>query len=216
MKACLKRAFDLLAGGTALLVLCPLLLLLGLWVRLDSRGPALFLQRRVGLHGREFRVLKFRTMVDRNPDAIDQHAEQVVSEGQDPRITRAGRFLRATSLDELPQIWNIVRGDMSIVGPRPVLPEQMEVVPSEYQRRFSVRPGLTGLAQVRGRRTLGWLEQLQADTEYAERHNLLFDAWIILQTVYVVLTGKGVYGEAGQNWRAYRDEIQGRHREDSG
>ena len=215
MNAVLKRAFDVASSGVALIVLGPALLALAAWVRLDSPGPVLFRQRRIGRGLREFRVLKFRTMEDRDPDAIDQHTEAVVQAGADPRITRAGRFLRATSLDELPQLWNILVGEMSVVGPRPVLPEQLEVVPERYRARFDVRPGLTGLAQVRGRRTLGWLDQLAADAEYAERASLWFDLRIILLTVYVVVTGHGVYGEAGQNWRAYRDEVRQRERESS-
>ncbi|WP_018864887.1 sugar transferase [Thioalkalivibrio sp. ARh3] len=215
MNATLKRLFDILSSTAALLVLAPLLLLIAISIRLDSRGPILFRQRRIGLDGQPFRVLKFRTMVDRDPDSIDQHQEQVVSAGVDPRITRAGRWLRATSLDELPQLWNILRGDMSVVGPRPILPEQVEVVPPSYASRFSVRPGLTGLAQVRGRRTLGWIQQLEADTEYAAQHNLLHDLGLILKTVYVVLTGQGVYGEAGINWRTYRDSLRNRQQGDT-
>jgi lipopolysaccharide/colanic/teichoic acid biosynthesis glycosyltransferase len=155
-------------------------------------------------------VIKFRTMIERDPDSIDQHAERVISEGNDPRITRAGRILRKTSLDELPQLWNILVGDMSVVGPRPVLIEQVEVVPQEYAVRFNVRPGLTGLAQVRGRRSLGWLEQLQADSEYAQEYGFFYDLGLILRTIYVVATGKGVYGGGGQNWRTYRDKIHAR------
>lgn len=214
MNLAIKRLFDVFSSGFALLLLLPVLLLLGVWIRLDSSGPAFFSQRRIGLNQREFRVLKFRTMVDRDPDQIDQHAEAVVSVGEDPRITRSGRLLRATSLDELPQLWNIFIGDMSVVGPRPVLPEQLEVVPEDYLDRFAVRPGLTGLAQVRGRRTLGWLEQLNTDSEYARKHHFFYDLWIILRTVYVVLTANGVYGGEGQNWRSYRDEL--RHRENTG
>ncbi|WP_018936531.1 sugar transferase [Thioalkalivibrio sp. ALJ24] len=203
-----KRLFDLLSSGLALVLLSPLLLGIAVAIKLDSRGPVLFRQQRVGQSQRPFRVLKFRTMVDRDPDAIDQHSERVVSEGEDPRITRMGRFLRATSLDELPQLWNIFRGDMSVVGPRPVLPEQVEVVPSEFMARFEVRPGLTGLAQVRGRRTLGWLQQLEADAEYVSRRGVLYDLWLILRTIHVVATGRGVYGTPGQNWRAYRDSLR--------
>ncbi|PYG00005.1 lipopolysaccharide/colanic/teichoic acid biosynthesis glycosyltransferase [Thioalkalivibrio sp. ALE21] len=203
-----KRLFDLLSSGLALLLLSPLLLGIAMAIKLDTRGPVLFRQQRIGRGQKPFRVLKFRTMVDRDPDAIDQHSEQVVSEGEDPRITRVGRFLRATSLDELPQLWNIFRGDMSVVGPRPVLPEQVEVVPRQFMIRFEVRPGLTGLAQVRGRRTLGWLQQLEADAQYILRRGVLYDLWLILRTVHVVATGRGVYGTPGQNWRAYRDSLQ--------
>ena len=210
MKTITKRAFDIVSSGAVLLLAWPVLLMLALWVRLDSAGPALFRQQRIGIDEQPFRVLKFRTMVDRDPDAIDQHAEEIVSAGRDPRITRAGQFLRATSLDELPQLWNIFTGDMSVVGPRPVLPEQLEVVPPEYRRRFRVRPGLTGLAQVRGRRTLGWLEQLQADAEYVDRQGFFYDLGLILRTVYVVLARKGIYGGEVQNWRAYRDQLHTR------
>jgi lipopolysaccharide/colanic/teichoic acid biosynthesis glycosyltransferase len=208
MKDAMKRLFDLLASAVAFLIFLPLLLVLALWIKLDSPGRVFFLQRRVGRGQRPFRVVKFRTMIERDPDSINQHTEQVVSEGNDPRITRAGRFMRKTSLDELPQLWNIFIGDMSIVGPRPVLPEQVEVVPRDCAARFDVRPGLTGLAQVRGRRSLGWLEQLQADAEYARSYGLFWDVRLILRTVHVVMTGKGVYGGEVQNWRAYRDEIR--------
>lgn len=208
MTAALKRLFDVVSSGVALLVLSPLLAGLALWIRWDSPGRVFFLQRRVGKDLAEFRVVKFRTMVDRDPDTIDQHQEAVVAEGVDPRITRAGRFLRKTSLDELPQLWNILRGDMSVVGPRPVLPEQVEVVPEVYRARFQVRPGLTGLAQVRGRRSLGWLEQLAADAEYVRDHSLIYDLGLIARTVKVVWTGEGIYGGQAQNWRAYRDEVR--------
>lgn len=208
MSDMLKRGFDVAVSGLALVFAAPFLALIALMIRLDSPGRVFFLQRRVGQGLSEFRIVKFRTMVERDPDAIDQHAEVVVSGGVDPRITRVGRFLRATSFDELPQLWNIFRGDMSIVGPRPVIPEQLEAVPAEFTIRFDVRPGLTGLAQVRGRRSLAWLEQLSADAEYVREHGFFYDLRLILLTVYVVLTGKGIYGEEGQNWRAYRDELR--------
>ncbi len=208
MKDITKRLFDITSSGLALLILAPFLLLIALWLRLDSHGPALFKQVRVGRGGKRFRILKYRTMWHRDADAIDQYAEQVVISGKDPRITRAGRILRATSLDELPQLWNIFVGEMSVVGPRPVLPEQEEVVPSEFRKRFEVRPGLTGLAQVRGRRSLGWLEQLAADAEYVDRRGFVFDLWIIVRTVLVLLAGSGVYSQKAQNWRAYRDIVQ--------
>ncbi|WP_111656358.1 sugar transferase [Isoalcanivorax indicus] len=210
-----KRAFDILSCGAALLLLSLPLLAIALWIRLDSKGPALFLQNRVGKDAQLFRIYKFRTMVDRAPDQIDQHAEKVISEGDDPRITRAGRFLRATSLDELPQLINMLKGDMSIVGPRPIIPEQLEVVPPEHMDRFNVRPGLTGLAQVRGRRSLGWLEQLQADSEYVQNYGFWYDIGIILKTVVVVLKGSGVYGGEGQNWRAYRDSLRAQQARDA-
>lgn len=208
MKERMKRTFDVLASGIALLLLTPILPVIALWVRLDSKGPVIFAQTRVGRHCEPFQVFKFRTMIDRAVETIDQHAERVVTSDRDPRITRSGRFLRGTSLDELPQLWNILRGDMSIVGPRPIMPEQLEVVPERFMSRFAVLPGLTGLAQVRGRRSLGWLQQLQADAKYECRYGLLYDLGIIVRTVFVVLRGSGVYGGAGQNWRAYRDSLK--------
>lgn len=214
MKDISKRAFDIFSSGLALIVLSPLLAGMALWIKLDSPGRMFFRQRRIGSRQREFRIIKFRTMIERDPDSIDQHAEQVIREGDDPRITCSGRFLRKTSLDELPQLWNIFTGDMSVVGPRPVIPEQVEVIPSNCMTRFDVRPGLTGLAQVRGRRSLGWLEQLAFDTEYVEKRDFFYDLGIIFTTIKVVLLGSGIYGGEGLNWRAYRDSLDGRAPED--
>lgn len=214
MKDLAKRLFDIVSSAAVLIVILPLLLAVALWIKFDSRGPVFFMQQRAGMHGQPFRIFKFRTMVYRAPDQIDQHSEQVVSAGQDPRITRAGRFIRATSLDELPQLLNILKGDMSVVGPRPVLMEQKAVVPPGYMKRFDVRPGLTGLAQVRGRRSLGWLKQLAFDAEYVEKRSFSYDIGIIFTTVKVVLLGSGIYGGEGLNWRIYRDSLNGRPPED--
>lgn len=205
-----KRIFDICSSAIVLILLLPVLFALAAWIKLDSPGRIFFLQRRVGRDRRPFRIIKFRTMVERDPDSIDQNAERVVNQGHDPRVTRAGRFLRKTSLDELPQLWNILVGDMSVVGPRPLIPEQLEVVPPECLVRFDVRPGLTGLAQVRGRRSLGWLQQMEADALYARSHGFWTDLWLILRTVHVVVTSKGIYGDESQNWRAYRDQLRAR------
>ncbi|WP_445157946.1 sugar transferase [Halomonas sp. E14] len=210
MNLAAKRLFDIVASGCALLVLAPLLLLVALWVKLDSQGPVMFKQRRAGLNGQPFMIFKFRTMIDRPADSIDQNSEQVVSSGEDNRITRAGRFLRATSIDELPQLINILKGDMSVVGPRPILMEQIEVIPPGCLIRFDVRPGLTGLAQVKGRRSLGWLQQLAFDAEYVRKQNFFYDLRLIFRTVVVVLKGSGLYGGEGLNWRAYRESLGGR------
>src|SRR5690606_38534252 len=192
MKDLSKRLFDIVSSAVVLLLVSPLLAAVALWIKLDSSGPVFFFQQRAGLDGRPFRIFKFRTMVHRSPDQIDQHKEQVISAGGDSRITRAGRFIRATSIDELPQLLNILKGDMSVVGPRPVLMEQKEVVPPGYMKRFEVRPGLTGLAQVRGRRSLGWMRQLAYDAEYVEKRSFVYDLGIILSTVKVVLLGGGI------------------------
>lgn len=215
MKDISKRLFDIVSSAIVLVLVLPLLLVVAMWIKLDSSGPVFFLQQRAGLGAHPFRIFKFRTMVHRAPDQINQHNEQVVSAGLDPRITQAGRFIRATSIDELPQLINILKGDMSVVGPRPVLMEQKEVVPPGYMKRFEVRPGLTGLAQVRGRRSLGWLHQLAFDAEYVEKRGFFYDLKIILTTVKIVLLGSGIYGGEGLNWRAYRDSLNGRLPEDS-
>lgn len=204
MTSRVKRGLDVLASLVALVVLWPLMLVCALWVRLDSPGPVIFRQQRVGSEQAPFTILKFRTMRHRSATAVDQASEEVITAGRDTRITRAGRFLRASSLDELPQLINILRGEMSLIGPRPIIPDQLEAVPLERIDRFHVRPGLTGLAQVSGRRGLDWLEQLALDSEYVRRRSLWLDLKIVLRTAVVVLTAAGVYGGEGSNWRAYR------------
>ena len=180
-----------------------ILLLLALAVRLDSPGPVLFRQARLRRDQRPFTILKVRTMLHLDAATIDQLREHVVAEGRNPRITRVGRILRATSLDELSQVWNVEHGDMSLVGPRPALPEQLHAIPEHMLGRFDVAPGVTGLAQVRGRRSLQWLEVLKADTEYACSPTLPGDLAILLRTVLAVLRREGIYGSEGENWRAY-------------
>ncbi|APX92743.1 sugar transferase [Halomonas sp. 1513] len=215
MREGIKRFIDIIVSGAGLIVSTPLLVLVAALIKLDSPGPVFFMQPRAGRNEQPFSIFKFRTMRHRAPDTIDQQQEQVVSAGHDPRITRVGRFIRATSLDELPQLINILKGDMSVVGPRPVLMEQTEVVPPGYKIRFSVRPGLTGLAQVKGRRSLGWLQQLAYDAEYVQKRGLALDLKILLMTVRVVVLGSGIYGEPGLNWRTYRDRLNGEPPRDS-
>jgi lipopolysaccharide/colanic/teichoic acid biosynthesis glycosyltransferase len=135
--------------------------------------------------------------------------EAPAATGADPRITRAGRFLRRTSLDELPQLWSVASGHMCGVGPRPVLPEQRPAMPPWAERRFAVKPGLTGLAQVKGRRSLGWLQQLRWDCLFVRKDSVRLRLWIIVQTFVVLLRPETVYGEAGKNWRAYLPDDQG-------
>lgn len=199
----LKRAIDVFGSLFALALLWPVMIIVAIWVRLDSPGPILFRQTRVGQGRSTFSILKFRTMVDRAGE-VEQATAKVVTAGRDPRITRSGRFLRASSLDELPQIVNILRGEMSLIGPRPIIPAQLEAIPADRMDRFEVRPGLTGLAQVRGRRGLDWLDQLALDSEYVRRCNLWLDIQIVLRTLVVVATAAGVYGGEGSNWRSYR------------
>jgi len=162
----------------ALLLLAPLLLLLALLVRLDSPGPVLFRQQRVGRGGKPFWILKFRTMVV-EAERLGGYATL----SGDPRITRVGRWLRRSSLDELPQLVNVVRGDMSLVGPRPDVPaQQCLYAPRDWQLRCSVRPGITGLAQVRLRSLATYEQRLELDLCYARKHNFLLDLLVLIQT----------------------------------
>ncbi len=197
--AAAKRALDI-AGALVLLVLLgPLMLVLALAVRLYSPGPALFRQQRAGRHGRPFHMLKFRSMyVDADERVHAQYMRDRIRNGlpllklqRDPRITRLGRFLRASSLDELPQLINVLRGEMSLVGPRPALPYEVELYDEQVRRRLDVRPGITGLAQVcsRGRGTFS--EYTRYDLEYVRRHTVWLDLVILLRTVPAVLCRDG-------------------------
>lgn len=196
-----KRAVDLLLATAALLLLAPLLVLLAVLVRLGSPGPALFHQTRIGRNGRPFQMLKFRTMhADVDDSAHRQYVARLLAgeaEPQqglykldaDPRVTRVGARLRRTSLDELPQLINVLRGEMSLVGPRPALPYEADQFPDWAAPRFSVPPGLTGLWQVSGRNRLTMMDGLRLDIEYVARHSLLLDLLILLRTVPAVLAG---------------------------
>lgn len=180
-----KRLFDLVAGLAALAILLPVFLVIFLIVRLASKGPGFFSQERIGLHGRTFRVLKFRTMVDK-ADQIGPFR----TEKDDPRITRFGKFLRTTSLDELPQLFNVVKGDMSIVGPRPDSPQQRcDYTDEEWRSRASTRPGITGLAQVYGRSNVTAEERKNLDLEYTRTRTFLLDIKIIAMTICQLLKG---------------------------
>ncbi|MCW3039739.1 MAG: sugar transferase, partial [Solirubrobacterales bacterium] len=183
-----RRAFDVLVSGVALLVLAVPLALVLLVVRLESPGSPIFRQRRVGLDGREFEVLKVRTMVR---GAETMGAGLAIVQG-DSRITRLGRLLRRTSVDELPQFVNVLRGEMSIVGPRPTVPVQIERYDERQVERLLVRPGLTGWAQVQGRTSLSWPERIEFDRWYVAHRTLRVDARILAMTVRTVLGGSGV------------------------
>jgi lipopolysaccharide/colanic/teichoic acid biosynthesis glycosyltransferase len=205
-----KRILDIVLSCSAIILLLPVFALIAVFIKVDSLGPIFFVQKRVGLNLEPFFVYKFRTMVNREASEIDQHSESVVASEGDIRITRIGGVLRRTSLDELPQLFNIIKGDMSIVGPRPGLIEQANYVPPCCMKRYKVRPGLTGLSQVSGRRGLGWLEQVKLDTNYVENASVIFDMSIILRTVKVLFSKDGVYGDEELNWRKYRDWLNGR------
>ena len=201
----LRRTLDVLVAGGALLVLSPLLLAVALAVRLDSKGPALFRQRRVGRGRREFTMLKFRTMhADADATPHRQYVQALIGDDRSPergclyklsvddRVTRVGRFLRSWSLDELPQLINVLRGQMALVGPRPVIPYEVELYPDSYLGRFDVKPGLTGLWQVSGRNERTYEEMVKLDVQYARDASLGLDVRILIKTVPVVLRRQGV------------------------
>lgn len=180
-----KRLLDLILTVPALLVLTPLLLVVIVLIKLDSPGPAFFFQDRLGRDGRVFRILKFRTMTDR------QRIPDRDIFGRDPEVTRMGYWLRRFKIDELPQLINVALGDMSIVGPRPYLPRQLAEYDSHSRRRLDVQPGLTGLTQVNGNIHLSWHERWSYDVEYVDNLSFLLDLRIIVRTVMVVLLGEG-------------------------
>ena len=184
-----RRALDLLIGVPAVIVTAPLVAVLAWRVRRESPGGALYTQVRSGLNGQPFEIYKLRTMVK---DAEFHGAGLAVLEG-DSRITPTGAFLRRYSLDELPNLWNVVRGEMAIVGPRPTLPGQVAQYTEHQRRRLEVPPGITGWAQVNGRASLPWSERIELDIWYVEHRSLWLDLKILLRTARMVLTGHGLY-----------------------
>ncbi len=186
-------------AAIAVALLAPLLLVIAAVVRFTSPGPALFRQRRVGLNGRVFDVYKFRTMVDGAERMIstvidlNEHDGVLFKMRDDPRCTSFGKWLRRYSLDELPQLINVVRGDMALVGPRPALPSEVAQYGADTCRRLQVKPGITGLWQVSGRSNLTWEESVALDLRYVEEWSLALDLAILLRTVPAVLTGHGAY-----------------------
>jgi len=181
----MKRLFDLLVAATALLVLALPMLALALAVRLHLGKPVLFMQLRPGRHGVPFRLIKFRTM----RELYNARGELLPDE---ERLTRLSRFLRATSLDELPELWNVVRGEMSLVGPRPLLMEYLPLYTPEQARRHEVRPGITGWAQVNGRNSLTWEEKFELDVWYVDHQSFLLDLEILWRTLIKVLSADGI------------------------
>ena len=192
----MNRALDVAIAGTGLLVTSPLLGLAALAIKLEDGGPVLYRQQRVGKDGADFELLKLRTMV---VGAETLGSGWAVDKG-DARITRVGRLLRRTSIDELPQLWNVVRGEMSVIGPRPTLRYQVERYTERQRRRLSIRPGLTGWAQIHGRASLPWAERIELDVWYVEHRSPRVDLTILLRTPLALLGGtyKGPTG----GWRA--------------
>ena len=195
----MKALFDRVLGLWLILVGLPVLAVVAVLVKIDSRGPILFKQRRIGAQGEPFNMLKFRTMVENAEDLLGSLAdghdgnEVLFKKRDDPRVTRVGRVLRRYSLDELPQLFNVLRGDMSLVGPRPPLPSEVAKYESDAVRRLRVKPGLTGLWQVSGRSNLSWEESLRLDLRYVDNWSLVLDLQILLRTARAVLSGSGAY-----------------------
>ncbi len=185
-----KRTFDIIASLLLIvfLTIIPVLIVIPVLIRLTSKGSAIFTQDRTGKDGKTFKIYKFRTML------IPEESFDKDGRALEPkeRITKVGRILRKTSLDELPQLFNILNGTMSIVGPRPTLPYQMENYTDEQKQRLKMRPGITGWAQVNGRNDLSWTEKIEFDLEYIEKFNLWFDIKILFKTVFVVLKMDGI------------------------
>jgi len=206
---CCRRGADAAIALVALVLLAPVLAAIAIAIRLDSPGSPIFRQRRLGLDGQPFVVNKFRTMTDTaDPERHRQYIRELIAQGRgaaqedlggetifklaiDDRITRVGRVLRRWSLDELPQLWNVVRGEMALVGPRPVVPYEAEHYPDWYHQRFAVSPGLTGLWQVSGRNERTYEEMVALDVEYAQRRSLRLDITILVKTIGIVLSRKG-------------------------
>lgn len=197
----LKRTLDIAVSMIGLLVFGALIAAIAIAVRLTMGSPILFKQWRPGLHGKPFLLLKFRTMtVDCDADGCP------ASDGQ--RLTRLGRILRSTSLDELPELWNVLKGDMSLVGPRPLLLEYLPLYSPEQARRHEMRPGITGWAQTNGRNGLPWRERLALDVWYVENHSIALDAYILLRTLVTVVRREGISQDGQVTAEKFRGDAQ--------
>ena len=193
----MNRALDLLVAGLALLFVAPLLAVCALAIKLDSRGPVFYRQRRVGRDGVPFELIKLRTMV---VGAEHSGAGLYIEDG-DSRITRVGRVLRRFSLDELPNLLNVVRGELAIVGPRPTVQVQVDRYTPRQRRRLEVKPGITGWAQVNGRTSLSWPERIELDVWYVDNRSLALDLRILARTARMLVTGHGLYStDLKQGW----------------
>jgi lipopolysaccharide/colanic/teichoic acid biosynthesis glycosyltransferase len=193
----MTRALDLAIASLALALSSPLLLAAAIAIRVESPGPVIYRHARVGRHGQPFELLKLRTMVQ----GAERMGAGLYIEPGDARITRSGRFLRRFSLDELPNLVNVLRGELSVVGPRPTVAEQVQRYTPHQRRRLDVRPGITGWAQVNGRLTLSWPERIELDVWYVEHRSLALDLRILARTARMLATGRGLYSEElRQGW----------------
>jgi len=193
----MRRLFDIVVAGAALVFFSPVLVVAMIAIRLESPGSPIYRQRRVGIDGEEFDVLKLRTMVT---GAEHIGAGMAIDEG-DTRITRVGGFLRRTSLDEIPNLINVLRGDMAIIGPRPTIPVQVAQYTERQRGRLAVKPGLTGWAQVNGRAALPWAERIELDLWYVEHRSWRLDLQILMRTARMVLSGHGLYKGGTGGWK---------------
>jgi lipopolysaccharide/colanic/teichoic acid biosynthesis glycosyltransferase len=192
----IRRAIDILVSAVLLALSSPFLLAAIIAIRLTSRGPAIYRQRRSGRYGEQFDMLKLRTMVD----GAEHVGAGLAVNANDSRITRVGAVLRRTSLDELPNLVNVLRGEMTLVGPRPTLPAQVAQYTARQHGRLSVKPGITGWAQINGRAALPWSERIELDLYYIEHRSLLLDLKILLRTPTLVLGGGGLYKGRSGGW----------------
>ena len=193
----MTRALDIVLAAVALIVLSPLLAVAAVAIRLESRGTVIYRHRRIGRHGEPFELLKLRTMVQ----GAENMGAGLYIEDRDSRITRTGRLLRRFSLDELPNLVNVLLGDLALVGPRPTVSEQVEAYTERQRRRLEVRPGITGWAQVNGRASLPWPERIELDIWYVEHRSLALDLRIIARTIKLLVTGRGLYSQdLRQGW----------------
>lgn len=206
----LKRLLDIVFSLVLLVLLSPLMLLVSALVLIDVGPPVLFTQRRPGRGGLPFTILKFRTMRKAPGDVSDVAA--VLTDAE--RLTRIGRALRATSLDELPQLWNVLAGDMSFIGPRPLLSEYLTRYNTEQARRHEVRPGITGWAQVNGRNAVDWPERLAMDVYYVDHRSLLLDARVLARTAAALFGGRGVAAPNSATMRPFDPDVASRHHEE--
>tara|TARA_B100001989_G_scaffold58546_1_gene38946 strand:- start:4888 stop:5436 length:549 start_codon:yes stop_codon:yes gene_type:complete len=179
------------------------MLLISIAIILESKGGAIFKQKRIGKNKKIFTIYKFRSMYLNDSEIINQYKQVVLSDESDKRITKVGLIIRKTSFDEIPQLFNILKGQMSFIGPRPILEEQLDAMEGIFHKRFSLLPGLSGLAQIKGRRKLNWLKQLQFDNEYIENVSFYLDFLIFIRTFFVLFSVNDIYGNDLDNWRNY-------------
>lgn len=190
----IKHTLDKMFGVILIILISPILVFISISIKIDSKGPIIFKQKRLGKNGKLFNMYKFRTMCIDAPDLRNEDGSTFNSDN-DPRVTKVGHILRKTSLDELPQVINILKGEMSFIGPRPDLPDQYELYSEDDKKKLLVRPGVTGYAQANGRNNNSWAKRIDMDIFYVEHYSLLLDLNIFLKTIYTVLKREGINAE---------------------